>query len=127
MHYTPDMNDGRTIFVFGSNLEGFHGAGAAREAFLFWGAERGIGEGRQGHAYGIPTKDGYFRTLRLPVIKWYVGRFKAYARSQRHLHFLVTEIGCGLAGYECAQIAPFFAGCPANCTLPDRFIQCLSA
>ena len=109
--YTPDMNDGQTIFVFGSNMAGRHGAGA----------ERGVGNGRQGQSYGIPTKDQQLRVLPLDKIKKFVGQFKGYAQQHPELHFLVTEVGCGLAGYAVYEIAPLFTDCPANCVMPDTW------
>lgn len=125
--YSRDMNDGQSVFVFGSNLAGIHGAGAAHAAAEFWGAVRGKGNGRQGQAYGIPTKDMRIKTLPLDFIKRFVGEFTGYAKQHPEIRFLVTEIGCGLAGYTTAQIAPFFARCPDNCILPDSFTKCLKS
>lgn len=119
--FTPEMNRNNKVFVFGSNLAGRHGAGAANEAFHHWGAEMGKGSGRQGNSYGIPTKDAHLRTLRLSEIKPFVDEFKAYAQQHPRLLFLVTEVGCGLAGYTPAEMAPLFQGCPANCVLPESF------
>jgi len=119
--YTPEMNDGLTIFVFGSNLAGRHGAGAAKDALRFWGADYGVGNGRQGQAYGIPTKDQHLHTLPLGEIRKFVSQFKGYAKTHPELRFLVTEVGCGLAGYTIYQIAPMFWECPDNCVLPDDF------
>jgi hypothetical protein len=123
MWYTPDMNDGETVFVFGSNLAGRHGAGAAKDAARFWGAKLGVGFGRQGQAYGIPTKDQRLYTLRLSEIEWFVSEFKEYARQHPELRFLVTEVGCGLAGYTVYEIAPLFKDCPVNCVLPQEFMR----
>jgi len=124
--YTPEMNDGHTIFVFGSNLAGIHGAGAAKEALRAWGAQLLLGVGRQGQAYGIPTKDQHLRTLPLDEIKKHVDQFIDYARNNPGFCFLVTEVGCGLAGYSVTEIAPMFTGCPANCVLPGRFVRLLT-
>lgn len=121
--YTPDMNDGETIFVFGSNLAGRHGAGAAKDAVRFWGAKRGVGNGAQGQAYGIPTKDQRLHTLSLSKIEKFVGEFKGYARQHPELRFLVTEVGCGLAGYTIYEMAPLFKDCPVNCVLPESFTR----
>lgn len=109
------------IFVFGSNLAGRHGKGAALTARREWGALYGEGEGRTGRAYAIPTKDAQLRTLPLWDISVSVARFIEYARAHPELDFLVTRIGCGLAGYADAQVAPFFAGAPANCQLPEEW------
>lgn len=103
------------IFVFGSNYAGRHGKGAARYAYKLYGAKWGIGEGPTGSAYAIPTKDFQLRPLPILSIKEAVTRFLQYAKSARHLEFFVTKVGCGLAGYSSAEIAPLFAGAPANC------------
>ena len=110
-----------TVFVFGSNLAGRHGAGAARDARLEWEAKTGVGVGRTGWAYAIPTKDEKVRTLPLERIKPYVEEFMRYATEHPELKFLVTRIGCGLAGYVDAQIAPMFASAPQNCDLPQEW------
>mgnify|MGYP000948399194 CR=1 FL=1 len=107
------------IFVFGSNLAGRHGKGAAKEAREKHGAIYGQGVGRQGSSYAVPTKDANLRSLPLHVIQGHVWDFLAYAREHPDLRFFVTKIGCGLAGYQEADIAPFFAGAPDNCELPD--------
>jgi len=108
------------IFVFGSNLAGRHGAGAALFARDCHGAEYGRGVGLQGYSYAIPTKDERLRTLPLDVIRTHVEWFIHFARfCHPELTFNVTRIGCGLAGYTDAQIAPMFAAAPANCVLPE--------
>lgn len=110
-----------TIFVFGSNLAGRHGKGAALTARTCFGAEYGIGEGRTGNAYAIPTKDGYLRVRTISNIARSVKRFIEYANAHPELEFNVTRIGCGLAGYADNQIAPLFKGAPSNCQLPDSW------
>jgi len=109
------------IFVFGSNLAGRHGKGAALYAKRRRGAIPGQGVGRQGDSYAIPTKDGSLRTLPLDEIRTHVERFLIYAANHPHLQFEVTPIGCGLAGYKPAQIAPMFIGAGANVILPEEF------
>lgn len=106
------------IFVFGSNLAGRHGAGAALYARQHHGAIYGLGTGRQGQSYAIPTKDYLIQTLPLIDIQSWVNRFVRYAELHPELVFEVTRIGCGLAGYKDHQIAPMFAGAPENCELP---------
>lgn len=106
------------IFVFGSNLSGRHGKGAALHARQNCGAKYGVGVGRTGNAYAIPTKDEQIRTLPLERIVPHVADFIAYARAHPDLEFEVTRIGCGLAGYTDSQIAPMFKGVPSNCNLP---------
>ena len=106
------------IFVFGSNLAGRHGKGAAKFAREQYGAVYGVGEGPTGHAYALPTKDQGLRTRTLPNIQNSVRTFIAYARSRPDLEFTVTRVGCGLAGYKDTDIAPLFRGAPKNCILP---------
>jgi len=110
-----------TIFVFGSNLAGRHGAGSARYAREHWGAQHGIGRGRTGNAYAIPTQDANLDPLPLLRIRIHVDEFIAYATRHPHLHFQVTAIGTGLAGYSDGDVAPLFAGAPGNCTLPVQW------
>lgn len=107
------------IFVFGSNLAGRHGKGAALHAYKHYGAKYGVGIGRTGQAYAIPTKDMNISTLPLDVIQGHVTTFLGYAQSHPHLVFTVTRVGCGLAGYTDDEIGPFFKGAPTNCMLPD--------
>jgi hypothetical protein len=109
------------IFVFGSNMAGRHGKGAALHARKHHGAIYGQGIGRQGNSYAIPTKDANLKTLSLLDIFQHVEEFKSYARANPDLRFQVTAIGCGLAGYKPGQIAPFFKDAPENCELPFEF------
>jgi hypothetical protein len=110
-----------TIFVFGSNLAGRHGKGAALHARMHHGAITGQGEGLQGDSYAIPTKDQSLGVLPLHAIRGHVVRFLAFARDNPDMAFKVTAIGTGLAGYKPDQIAPMFENAPANCELPDEF------
>lgn len=107
-----------TIFVFGSNLAGRHGKGAALTAFKAHGAIYGQGYGLQGNSFAIPTKDEDIKTLPLGKIRGYVDSFIKFASLNPQLKFSVTRIGCGLAGYEDADIAPMFEKAPENCILP---------
>ncbi len=113
------------IFVFGSNLRGVHGAGAAKEARWKHGAVWGCAEGLQGNAYAIPTKDRQLKPRTLDEIKQSVETFLAFARDVESIGMLfqVTRIGCGLAGYTDDQIGPMFADAPANCILPVLWEQ----
>lgn len=106
------------IFVFGSNLEGMHGGGAARLACSRFGARWGQGDGLQGRSYAIPTMHG--GTERIAP---YVDAFIDFARRNPQLRFLVTEIGCGIAGFTPEQMAPLFARAREveNICLPARF------
>lgn len=111
------------IFVFGSNLEGHHGGGAALLAWKKWGAIWGQGTGLQGQTYGIPTMHGG-----PDRIKPYVDKFISFARQHPELTFLVTEVGCGIAGFRPAEIAPLFrdAADVENIHLPQRFWEVLN-
>ena len=109
------------IYVFGSNLAGRHGRGTARVAVLQHGARFGVGFGRTGNAYAIPTKDALLRPLPLPVIASAVRRFIDYAKRHPELTFDVVKVGCGLAGFREEQIAPMFYGAPLNVQLPPNW------
>lgn len=113
------------IFVFGSNLAGRHGKGAALHAKLNHGAIYGQGYGLQGRSFAIPTKDFYLRSLPLTEIQIYVNSFKTYAKNHPELTFNVTRIGCGLAGYTDTDIAPMFKNCSDNVKLPKEFKEIL--
>lgn len=109
------------VFVFGSNLGGIHGAGAALTARK-WGAILGKGTGIQGQTYAIPTKDKTIsRSLTIEEIRPYVDEFYNYAEIHQEKIFLVTEIGCGLAGYHPSDISPLFKRKLNNVILPERF------
>ena len=106
------------IFVFGSNLRGMHGGGAARVAMEEFGAEWGVGVGRTGQTYAIPTMHGG-----VDAIKPYVDECVEYAKAHPELRFLVTRVGCGIAGFRDEDIAPLFAECVEleNVFLPETF------
>ena len=110
------------VFVFGSNLEGMHGGGAAWVAFQKFGAVLGCGVGLRGQSYAIPTMQGGVET-----IKPYVDEFVAFAREHPELFFYVTRIGCGIAGFREKDIAPLFADAIglANVCLPEGFVKIL--
>lgn len=125
--FTPEkitrLNDNE-IFVFGSNLAGAHGGGAARIAYNCFGAVWGKGVGLYGQSYAIPTMQGGVDT-----IKPYVDDFIAFARQHPELSFLVTRIGCGIAGFRDEEIAPLFAHAVDvdNIILPRSFVNCLES
>lgn len=96
------------IFVFGSNLAGRHGKGAAKTALLHYRAIYGQAEGPQGASYAIPTMDAKLQTLHLSEIGIYVRRFITYAQRVPGYDFQITRIGCGLAGYSDAEMAELF-------------------
>lgn len=108
------------IFVFGSNLAGYHGGGAARIARENFGAVWGQGVGLQGQSYAIPTMQGGVET-----IKPYVDEFIDFARTHAQYTFLVTRIACGIAGFRPCEIAPLFANAidVENVILPEDFVK----
>ena len=112
------------IFVFGSNLQGAHAGGAAYFAHEKFGAVWGQGAGIQGQSYAIPTMQGGVET-----IEPYVYRFLDYADKHPQLTFLVTRIGCGIAGFAPNQIAPFFRDALEieNILLPEDFVRIIDA
>lgn len=116
------------IFVFGSNESGIHGGGAARTATYKFKAQMGVGFGMTGRCFAIPTKDWEVKTLPLEAIEFYVKRFIAYAKANQKFKFLVSEVGCGLAGYNPGQIAPFFKEALEleNVYLPESFYNILN-
>ena len=122
---TPDfiteLKEGE-IFVFGSNKEGMHGGGAARIAYKEFGARWGEGVGMTGRCYAIPTMDGS-----LDIIRKHVDDFTEYAAAHPELTFLVTRIGCGIAGWRDSEIAPLFGKASEldNVTLPEEFWKIL--
>ena len=121
--YTPDFITELgpdEVFVFGSNLAGSHGGGAAYVAWRKFGAVMGQGVGLQGRSYAIPTMQGGVET-----IKPYVDEFIAFAQEHPELFFFVTRIGCGIAGFRDADIAPLFAGARSleNVCLPESFAK----
>lgn len=123
--YTPDFITELLpdeIFVFGSNLDGFHGSGAARIALNKFGAVWGQGVGLQGQSYAIPTMQGGAETIRP-----YVDEFVVFALSHPELTFYVTRIGCGIAGFTDCEIAPLFRNAVAieNIILPKSFVVSL--
>ena len=124
--YTPDkiteLKDNE-IFVFGSNLAGSHGGGAAWIAYKRFGAKWGQGVGLQGKSYGIPTMQGGVETIRP-----YVDKFIAFAKEHTEYKFLVTRIGCGIAGFTTYEIAPLFAKALdiENIILPKEFVNLCS-
>ena len=121
--FTPDFITElkpNEIFVFGSNLAGMHGGGAAHVAMERFGAIWGQGVGLQGQSYAIPTMQGGVET-----IKPYVDEFISFAKSHPEYTFFVTRIGCGIAGFTVDQIAPLFSQAldVPNIILPEDFVQ----
>lgn len=119
------MEAPNAFFVFGSNLAGIHGGGAALTAKQLYGATQGQGDGMSGRSYALPTKDFRIQTLLLSEISDWVNllRFDAYTWDKNL--FVVTRVGCGLAGYSDEEIAPIFHSMPKNVLLPPRWLEIL--
>lgn len=111
----------KQIFVFGSNREGRHGKGAAYTALKKYNAVYGQSKGLQGNSYGIITKElrSNFPKVTLQEIQEQVDSFLKFATERQELEFLITKIGCGLAGFKEEEIRPLFNSVPKNCILPD--------
>lgn len=111
------------IFVFGSNYAGRHGKGAALDALRKFGAISGQGTGLMGRSYGIATKDRNLKVLPLSTIQSQIRKLYEFASVNPQLRFIVTPVGCGLAGYKPSEIAPLFHFYkrPLNIVLPDEF------
>lgn len=109
------------IFVFGSNVLGIHGAGAAKHAYENCGAKWGIGFGHHGNSFAIPTKWTPWKFMSVTEIAQFVDLFLHYAKTYPNLQFQLTPIGCGLAGHSPKDIAPMFANSPSNVHLPKEF------
>ena len=104
--FTPDLVEQLSnceIFVFGSNLEGMHMGGAARVAHQEFGAEWGVGDGPTGRCYAIPTMHGGLESIRP-----YAEKFIAYAKEHPMNRFLLTRVGCGIAGFKDIDMAQLF-------------------
>lgn len=109
------------VTVFASNEAGIHGAGAAKDAMKL-GAVYGKSYGHYRQTFAIPTKNEFVTDpLPIEIIEYYVHGFLAYANSKRKMTFQVTRIGCGMAGFTDAQIAPLFVGAPLNCEFDEAW------
>lgn len=116
--YITELDDNE-IFVFGSNGQGAHLGGAAATAVHKFGAKMGQAEGLQGQSYAINTMDSEDEMFEQ------IDRFLKFAKEHSELIFLVTEVGCGIAGYSPDQVAPHFKEHPNNVILPDAFVKAL--
>lgn len=124
MKYTPEnitnLADNQ-IFVFGSNLAGKHNGGGAKIALEKFGAIYGEGVGIQGQSYAIPTLDANLKKIDLTEIKFYIDMFFQFAYNHPQYEFLVTKIGCGIAGYDVSEVAPLLLNPFKNIILPKEF------
>ena len=122
-HKDGEVPKDNSIFVFGSNLAGRHGKGAAKIAKDKFGAIYGIGQGLTGKSYAIPTKDKVLKSLSIKEINENILEFVSFVKKNSHLKFFITAVGCGLAGYKDEDIAPLFRILKENknCSFPDRW------
>lgn len=111
----------KEVFVFGSNLAGVHGDGAAKTAYKKHGARWGMGAGHYGCSYAIPTKDQDIKSMPLDAIEIFVAVFIAYAAAHPEWDFKVTRIGCGLAGFKDNDVAPLFINATGNVLFDDAW------
>lgn len=114
----------RQVFVFGSNLAGRHGKGAALQARQDFGAMPGVGEGLTGHCYAFPTLDRNFRRRTPEELRKSRDEFFRVAESLPEWEFLLTKVGCGLAGYPESRMIELFRGAPKNIVPPVGWDQC---
>lgn len=124
-HKDGTLPEDGEIWVFGSNLAGFHGKGAALVAAQKYGATLEVAIGMSGTSFAIPTKDHRLQSLPLTVIAKMVGRFLRHAATTPDRAYWVTRVGCGLAGYSDADIAPMFAGASDNCNFAEEWMPWL--
>ncbi len=116
------------VFVFGSNKAGRHGKGAALYAKKAWGAEPGVGEGPTGRAYALPTKDEKLRSMSLEEVDEAIGRFVDHAKTNGDKIFMLTPVGCGLAGNDAREVAALIQSKqpPANVVLTLSWLDHLA-
>lgn len=107
------------IFVFGSNVYGSHYSGAAKDAKELFGAEMGVGIGMTGKCYAIPTLDEDMQKIELSRLKGFINDFINYAECHSDLTFILTKIGCGIAGFSEDDIKVFFKNTPKNIIKPE--------
>jgi hypothetical protein len=112
------------VFVFGSNLAGIHGAGAAKVAREQYGAPYGAGMGLMGQSYAIPTKDQYVETLNITHVRFFINQFCWFTQLFPEKEFFVSRVGCGLAGFKDEQIAPLFKSAK-NCSFAEEWREYL--
>ena len=119
------MNTDHMVFVFGSNLSGIHGAGAAKYAAQHKGAEAGVGKGITGKSYALPTKGKNVTLMTAAEINNHVDDFLQHAHDNPDLEYQVTQVGCGLGGFTRDDIAPMFEYAPLNCYFDKMWVNYL--
>lgn len=107
------------VFVFGSNYAGNHAGGAARQAHDDFGAEMGIGEGLTGACYAFPTLESDMNRRGRRGLEMSRNRLYSTARALPDMQFLLTKVGCGIAGYPEDEMKSLFADAPENVILPE--------
>lgn len=121
LHKDGTLPQNGEVFVFGSNLAGRHGKGAALVARLKYGAEYGQGQGLHGQSYAIPTKDDQLQILPMNMIEGFIEEFIMFAKANRKTKFFITRVGCGLAQHRNKDIAPLFAPALPNCNYAEEW------
>lgn len=123
MTHITDINEEDFIFVFGSNLLGIHGAGAALYAKDYKGAKSNVPEGLMGTSYALPTKRSPSLRMGLNDLKRHINNFIQFAHDNPTLKFQVTRVGCGLSGFNDVDVIPLFKEAPSNCYLPGVWLR----
>ena len=116
-------NSHSIIWVFGSNMKGYHGAGAALIAKQKFGAPDGLFMGQCSRSYAIATEDSNLKPLQMKAIVPQIEKFVEHTINNPGFNFFVTRVGCGYAGYTDDQIGPLFAKCGGNCSLAEQWRQ----
>lgn len=109
------------LFVFGSNLSGSHGGGAAKKAYIDFGAEWGISRGRTGQCYAFPTLDENLEKLSDEQLKKEVSYLYEYCEGNKDTKFILTAVGTGIAGFSIEYMKSLFVNPPKNIILPKEF------
>lgn len=107
------------VFVFGSNMAGRHGAGAALQAAQEWGAERGVGEGITGQCYAFPTLGSHLELIPAHWLEQSRDKLYEACMARPDKRFLLTKVGCGIAGYPESLMRGLFENPPSNLILPE--------
>lgn len=118
------------IEVFGSNAQGIHGAGHAAHVSRYRGAEYGVGFGRTGMSFAIPTKETpYSAQLSLRQIFFHIDQLYGYAKANPNERFIAGRIGCGLAGISEQDMIDGIASIgepPRNMRWPNTWMKTIA-